>query len=265
MDVSHVPLKQGSVDEIVESEHLLALLASERYGMYYIHARNVSLFMSECIRSIDPGYDFFAGFYAHVKKHHFLALLSSVRLHHVQTQMDFRQVIEGGAWAAFALAHTDPGHFVSVDKDGILHPKSALATKRDRWLERNLNKTWLYLKRLRTQINDFGSHANIVIARKVLQLHESGRDWNMPFFDITDDYYVHTDLWSLAGIGISVMDLWCGANTPPHIYFIDQYDERMAELLNQNRLLQQEMRNTERFKQAAEKFAHLAPSSTTRS
>jgi hypothetical protein len=82
-----------------------------------IHARNVSLFMSKCIDSIDPGYDFFAGFYAHVKKHHLLALLSAVRLHHVQTQMDLRQVIEGGAWAAFALAHTDIRPYSSYTQD----------------------------------------------------------------------------------------------------------------------------------------------------
>jgi hypothetical protein len=78
----------------------------------------------------------------------------------------------------------------------------------------------------------------------------------MPFFDFTNDYYVYTDLWSIAGIGISLMDLFLGANESKHIRFVADFDDRVTELLHQNRLLQQEMQNTDRFKQMQEKFGH---------
>jgi hypothetical protein len=249
-----IDIKQSTIEEIIDSEELLAIAAPERYGMYYLHARNVTTFFSKCLSSIDPGYDFFAGFYAHVKKHHLLALLSTVRLHHVQTQMNIRQVVEGGAWATYALAHTEARDFVHIDKRGILRPTTELSNKRDQWLTEKFSKNWSYLRGLRSQINKYGTHANLVVSSKVLRQSESGREWNMPFFDFTDDYYVYTDLWSIAGIGISLMDLFLGANESTHIHFVADFDGRLTELLHQNQLLQQEMHNTDRFKQMQEKF-----------
>ena len=249
-----VQLNQSTIEEIIDSEALLAANAAARYGMYYLHARNVTTFLSKCLASIDPGYDFFAGFYAHAKKHHLLALLSAVRLHHVQSQMNVRQVIEGGVWATYALAHTEVSSLVRIDKRGILRPNTELSNKRDKWLAERFPKNWEYLRRLRSQINKYGTHANLVVSQKVLQKPESGREWNMPFFDFTDDYHVYTDLWSIAGIGISLMDLFVGANQPKHIHFVADFDDRLIELLHQNRLLQHEMRNTDRFKKMQEKF-----------
>jgi hypothetical protein len=240
-------IKQSTIEEIIDSEALLAATAPEQYGMYYLHARNVTIFISKCLASIDPGYDFFAGFYAHVKKHHLLALLSAVRLHYVQTQMDIRQVVEGGAWAAYALTHTEAREFVHIDKRGILRPKTELSNKRDQWLTDKFPKNWSYLRGVRSQINKYGTHANLVVSWKVLQQSSSGREWNMPFFDLTDDYYVYTNLWIIAGIGISLMDLFLGANHSQRIHCI-------TELLEQNRLLRHEMQSTDRFKQMQIKF-----------
>jgi hypothetical protein len=247
-------MNQSTIEEIIDSEALLSATAAEHYGIYYLHARNVTTFFSKCLTSIDPGYDFFAGFYAHVKKHHLLALLSAIRLHYVQSQMNIRQVIEGGAWATYALAHTEADHFVHIDKRGILRPKTELSNKRDQWLAERFLKNWSYLRGLRSQINKYGTHANLVVSHKVLRRSEGGREWNMPFFDFTEDYHVYTNLWSIAGIGISLMDLFLGANQPTHIHFVADFDDRLTELLHQNQLLQQEMQNTDRFKKMQERF-----------
>src|SRR2546430_9857689 len=57
-----------------------------------------------------------ASFFAQVKKHHMLALFSTVRLHKVQALMNLRQVLEAGACAAFAIANPDHKHFVDTDE-----------------------------------------------------------------------------------------------------------------------------------------------------
>jgi len=254
--LSVIQLKQSTIDEIIDSEALLAATAASRYGMYYLHARNVTTFLSKCVASIDPGYDFFAGFYAHMKKHHLLALLAAVRLHHVQSQMNVRQVIEGGAWATYALTHTEPSYFVHIDGRGILRPTTDLSKKRDQWLVERFPKNWEHLRSLRSQINKYGTHANLVVSHKVLRLSEGGKEWDMPFFDFTDDYHVYTDLWSIAGVAVTLMDMFLGANQPKHINFVEDFDDRLIELLNQNRLLQQEMHNTDRFKEMQKRFGN---------
>src|SRR6478752_924609 len=100
-------LAQSTLEEIVDSERQLVLTASNRYGQLYLHARECSIFLSRCIVEVDHDRLMFARFFALMKKHHFLALLSAVRLDKVQALMNLRQVLEAGAAAAFAIANPE--------------------------------------------------------------------------------------------------------------------------------------------------------------
>lgn len=66
-----------------------------------------------------------------------LALLSTVRLHKVQSMMNLRQVLEAGAAAAFAIANPEMQHFADTDANGFLDPSKALAKKRYAWLDKH--------------------------------------------------------------------------------------------------------------------------------
>jgi hypothetical protein len=57
-----------------------------------------------------------------MKKHHMLAMFSTLRLHRVQAMMNLRQVLEAGASATFAIANPEQHHFVDTDQHGILDP-----------------------------------------------------------------------------------------------------------------------------------------------
>jgi hypothetical protein len=43
---------QSTIEEIVESERLMLVNAKKRYGKYYAHTREVSVFLSQCIVSV---------------------------------------------------------------------------------------------------------------------------------------------------------------------------------------------------------------------
>lgn len=47
-------LKQKSIGDVIESERLLVLAAPERYGAYYRHALDASVFLSTFVKSLDP-------------------------------------------------------------------------------------------------------------------------------------------------------------------------------------------------------------------
>src|SRR5260370_33948013 len=99
--------------KILDTERGGFVTASARYGGYFDHHLACSTFLTQFLKSIDPNRDIFASFLSQVKKHHFLALLSTVRLHEVQSMMTLRQVLEAGA---FALANPEHKHFVDTDK-----------------------------------------------------------------------------------------------------------------------------------------------------
>lgn len=103
-------------------------------------------------------------FLSQVKKHHTLALLSFVRLHHVQGLLDLRWTLEAGASAAYAIANTNPEDFVDVDTNGLLDPSQRLASRRYKWLENNYKEVSDFIKELKDEINKYAAHANIIQA-----------------------------------------------------------------------------------------------------
>ncbi len=132
---------QSTLEEIIESERLMLLAAKERYGAYYGHARECSIFLSRSVTAVDRDRMMFSRFFSLMKKHHMLALLSILRLHKVQAVMNLRQVLEAGAAAAFAIANPELHHFADTDKQGLLDPSQALTKKRYQWLDQNYRQS----------------------------------------------------------------------------------------------------------------------------
>ena len=129
-------LRQSTFEEVIDSEGQLVLDAEARYGKHYRNARAGSIFLSRSIVSVELGHhETFGRFFSQMKKHHMLALLSTLRLHKVQSMTNLRQVLEAGAAAAFAIANPEMHHFADIDEIGFLDPSKALARKRYRWLD----------------------------------------------------------------------------------------------------------------------------------
>ena len=73
-------LKQSTFEEVVDSERSLVQNAEARYGKHYLNARACSFFLSRSIVTIELSHhETFARFFSLLKKHHMLALLSTVR------------------------------------------------------------------------------------------------------------------------------------------------------------------------------------------
>jgi hypothetical protein len=89
-----VEIKQSTLPDIIDTEHRLTLAARERCGNFYAQAESATAFLSLFIESVPPTLPIFARFWSLTKKHHLLAMLSTVRLHHVQAMFDLRQSLE---------------------------------------------------------------------------------------------------------------------------------------------------------------------------
>jgi hypothetical protein len=233
------------------NQRSLALAAPERYGTYYQHAADCSLFFSNFRKSIDPDRFIFARLHALAKKHHTLALFSTVRLHEIQSAMDLRQVLEAGALAAFAIANPDPHHFVEKDKQGLINPSKKLTGRAYTWLDREYGAGSRSIKEIKGLINETTAHSNLVYTNNLFEVDEKERAFLTPFFDREEDYHVKKDLWRIGHVGISLLDLYYEVNQHRNVIKpVDNFVSVSRRLTERSTALHAEMTSTERYKQA---------------
>src|SRR6185437_7803569 len=147
---------------MLDSERQMVLSAPARFGAYYQHAFECSIYLGHFLKSIDRSRWIFASFLAQVKKHHTLALLSTVRLHQIQSTMDLRQVLEAGALAAFAIANPEHHHFVVQDEHGYVNHSKKLTRRAYDWLGENYQAGSRGIKEIKDHINSSSAHANLL-------------------------------------------------------------------------------------------------------
>lgn len=241
-------LKQSTIKEIIDSERNLMLDAPNRYGEFYTHAIDSTLFLSNFVKSADVSQQIFVRFVSQIKKHHTLALFSCVRLHKIQAMMNLRQALEATASAAYAIRNTDLAHFVDEDNQGLLIPSKELTKRRYNWLAANFPEGSKDIKDIKNDINEFAAHANLINTSANFELPESG-DWaSAPFFDIEDEHLVKTDLWLIGHISILITKLlYDVAQTQKHIVIIDDFHIRHSHLTSQSLALRDTMMATERY------------------
>lgn len=255
-------LKQSTFEEIIESERQLVVDAEAHYGKPYRDARACSIFLSRSIISVDASrQEMFGRFFALLKKHHMLALLSTLRLHKVQSMMNLRQVLEAGAAAAFAIVNPELRHFANADSTGmILDPSQELTKKRYQWLAANFPKGSDAIKAKKERINIATSHANVVSASQTFRVNKNGDTIDAPFFDIEDEYHVKADLWLTSSIAIELMDLLYGVNESHGVIeFTPNFVAYLTHAAQENAALHAEITSTDRFKRAMEKQRARTP------
>ena len=233
----------------------MLLAAEDRYGKYYKNARVCSIFLSRCITEVDHDRMMFARFFALMKKHHMLSLLSTLRLHKVQAMMDLRQVLEAGAAAAFAIANPEQHHFAETDEQRLLDPSQELTKKRYKWLHGHYRSKSDWIKNTKERINMSAAHANIVSSGSTFSVSDAGDLINAPFFDIEDDYFVKADLWQMASIALTLMDLFYGVNQGRGVIaFYPDFAASVGRLAQETDALLAEMKATDRFKRGLSRF-----------
>jgi hypothetical protein len=243
--------RQSTIQEIIESERTLVLGAPDRYGEFYEHALDATVFLSRFVKSADISQQIFVRFLSQVKKHHTLALFSTVRLHKVQSRMNLRQVLEATACAAYAIANPHPDDFVGVDQDGLLDPSQGLASKRYKWLDANFPSGSVDIKRIKDDINKSASHANLISTSHNYSFSEDQDQAAAPFFDIEDDHVAQIDLWLIGEVAIVIAKLFYDViQMQSGVVLADDFASVYRRLADQNARLRDQLTATERYKRA---------------
>jgi hypothetical protein len=246
--------KQKTIDDIIESEHLMVSTAPQRYGAYYTIELDLAEFLSSAVKSVNRDHAIFVRFLSQVKKHHLLAVFSTVRQHQIQAMMNLRQVLENGACAAFAIANPEPTHFASTTPEGTLDTSNKL-NDAYKWLKKKFPQGSARIKAMKDDINSSIAHANIVYTQNNFRLADSGNEFGTPFFDIVDEYFVRSDLLMASGIALSLIKLFYGVNKDVYaIVWRDDFESRFASLFERETALRSEMHSSDRFKEQQRKI-----------
>lgn len=242
-------IKQRTIGEILDSEKEMVIKGEERYGKFFVNASGFNILLQEFLKSIDSDRFIFTAFLSQVRKHHTLAFFSVLRLHHTQATMDMRQVLEAGACAAYAIAHTELKDFADLDEQGILDPSDTLTKKRYQWLQNNFQTGSDAIKRMKGSINISSAHSNIVYAHTNFRFDSASVRFDTPFFDFEDEYLIKNDLWMIGNVALGLMDLFYGVNKELNVIkFIDDFVPRLNSLEKENHELKSELMSHPRFK-----------------
>ncbi len=250
--MNKVDFKQGTIPEILDSERAMVALGAKRYGEYFDNASEFNNLLNNFIKSVDqPDRFIFMLFYSQVKKHHTLALFSTLRLHHIQAGMDLRQTIEASQWGTYAMNNIEKEKFVE-EEDGILVTKDKHEKAMYLWLDQNFLVKANEFKKLKSLISGSVGHSNIAYAFQNFEMGSADDPgFSIPFFDIEDDFHVKSDLWFVANVALGILDLFYGANQKYKVFQLaDDFMPRFQALVKKNNELKTEMMNTDRYKNA---------------
>lgn len=245
-------LKQSTLSEIFLTEYELAAKSPHKDEEYFKHALAAFSFMqSFLITTKDEGW-LFAAFLSQVKKHYLLALLSAMRLHHVQAVMNFRQVLESGVNAGYAMVNPVPEDFSTTSPEGLLVATKKLQNKRYKWLEEKYPTSSQSIVSLKKAIQS-STHSNIVDAHRNFEYTHQGKavQINMPFFDQYNDFQVTTDFWLIGNVTIGLLDMFYGINQDCGVLTLStDFVPRLLELQEVNNQIKAKIVATEKFQRA---------------
>jgi hypothetical protein len=160
--------------------------------------------------------------------------------------------LEAGAWASYAMAHTESNMFAEVDGDGHMEVPKRLEKARNEWLRKNYETKSNEIENLKRIINASVAHANLIHASNAFQMRDSSNPgFDSPFFDLENPYQVRSDLWFVGNTAMGLTDLLVEINKSEKVFqLIDDFDERFLALSSESSRQRRDMMQTPEYKRA---------------
>ncbi|HEY5105714.1 MAG TPA: hypothetical protein VII73_02955 [Caulobacteraceae bacterium] len=243
----------STLDALFEEENRLLQLASEKYGKHFGHACDATALLSLFIKSANYDREIFLRYMSHAKKHHTLALMSTVRLHKIQAMLNLRFALESAANAAFSLCNPSLENFLVNGAGSPARKTEVILSKAYKWLAKTLPEYSGALKSVKDNINATSAHSNIVYTASTFRFDPDVSDTaETPFFDIEDPYFVSTDLWLISNAAVGIIGMIAAASeVGAGLELAEDFLVRFSDLMKANQGLQAEFMAGDRYKAAA--------------
>ncbi len=234
------------IEDLSNTENALIKNAQQEYGIIYDNANNAVSLMWDFIKVVKSDGWIFISFLSQVQKFLTLALLSTVRMHDVQTNMLLRQALESAVLAGYSLTNSDLESFGYIDSNGITHENKNAKENAYKWIQ---NSYPIHSKKIRSfkdAINSISAHSNIINTTSNFEFNEG--EMNVMFFDKPHVIITKQRLWWIANISFGVLDLFVRVVQDfPLIKFVETLPNDMKKLGVENEQVKQELTKNEAF------------------
>jgi len=239
----------STTENIIQEETEIFIKNTQKYSSYFNHAIGATNLLATSIQSVHSDRFIFTLFLSHLRKHHFLALLSTTRQHHVQATMNLRQVLEAMVCASYAIAHP-------VKKTEIIktEPTNKYLKKAYNWIKTAYPTGSQVIKKQKDIINNSTAHVNPAFAHQTFKYDPENRVFQTPFFDFENEYLIKSDFWFIANMVIGITDLFYKINKDyDGMKFQSNFIAQLKELETENNNIKKEMIKHPRFKASLKK------------
>lgn len=229
------------------TENKLVINAQRQYGHIFDNARNLVSLIWNFPKEVKREGWIFISFLSQVQKFLTLSLLSTIRMHDVQTNMMLRQVLESGVLACYALYNTKLESFGYINNStGLVHENTKATETAYKWLENNYKTYSDKIKYMKGKINELFAHSNMINTTNNFEFKDS--EMTVLFFDKPHDIITQQRLWWIANISFGLLDLFSKLiNDFPLIKLGDDFTTEMQVLGAENERIKQELMNEPRF------------------
>ena len=245
-------MKTITLQDLIDQENLMLSVAGKEYGESFKNALDFNALLQTFLKEVKVDAWIFSIFLSQIRKHHTLAIFSSVKLHHTQAMLNLRQILEAGVNAAYAIANQNKDGFVKKRENGFLDAPENFAKKRYDWIEKSYKKHSDFIKHMKGEINKTVAHSNIIYGFQNFDYSKMDKYiFEMPFFDIKDNFKVKTDLWLAGNIALGLMDLFYGVNKDYNLLtFSSDFQSELNKYEQVNKKIKDEFIKTERIQKA---------------
>ena len=242
-----------NINEISEIENALLRTAPLEYGKFFDNANSLVSFTTDFYNKVDFNYWLFLGFSAQVQNSLFLAIISTLRRHDVQTNMMLRQALESVVLTCYSAYNKDENDFAQKTSEGLLILNEKVLNKTYKWLEANYKTHSDKIEFMKKHINETSAHSNILHVFQNTDLSQNRRIVTS-FFDGNNEDMEHframikQRLWWIGNIAFGLIDLLSKVITDFKVgKVIDNFPQIMTELGSENQSLMEELKRNPRF------------------
>ncbi|MFM0164839.1 hypothetical protein [Paraburkholderia sediminicola] len=229
-----------NIEEFSNIEHQMVLDAEERYGDFFITARDATLLLSNFMSWPTKDCDIFIRFLSQMKKSHTLSLMALVRQHRIQAKMTLRYFLESTVHAAYALVHIETTNYFDTI-EGKKHDPHKASRTAYAWIDKHFRSHSDEIKRMKELINQQTAHANVYNSFHNFH-YVGGEDAAIytTFFDFDDDHWLKVDLWECAQAGLVATDLILAIRKQYGGFFPSRESDKLPQMIEAvDRLLAQ--------------------------
>ncbi|MEI6217688.1 MAG: hypothetical protein WCP86_02200 [bacterium] len=192
-------------------ENQLIMAAGRQHSDTFNNTHSILQYYWSFLISADESVFCSVWFLSQIQQSLWLAMLSALRRHLVQTHLMIRHSLESGVLACYALHKKELAEFCPLCRVGdveMVVPDDNVLSRAYSWMEAEYQSDSEIIKTMKSEINRMSAHANIASASLNIQYDNEKKEIIKDMFDSEDALNTERSLWWIGNVAVRFMFLY---------------------------------------------------------